>query len=43
MVVSELKKAIQREREMSILKGIDPHKLELWKVSTIDESRSVAM
>jgi hypothetical protein len=42
-VVSELKKAIQREREMSILKGIDPHKLELWKVSTIDESRSVAM
>ena len=37
-VVSELKEEIQRERAMSILKGIDPNLLELWKVSAIDES-----
>jgi hypothetical protein len=38
-VVSDLKKEIQRERAMGILKDIDPHILELWKVSAIDESR----
>ena len=38
-VVSELKEEIQRKRAMGILKDVDPHTLELWKVSTIDESR----
>jgi Crinkler effector protein N-terminal domain len=38
-VVSDLKKEIQRERAMGILKDIDPHTLDLWKVSAIDESR----
>jgi hypothetical protein len=37
--IGDLKKVIQRERAMGILKEIDPHKLELWKVSAIDESR----
>ena len=37
-VVSELKKEIQKERAMGILKGVDPHTLELWTVSAIDES-----
>jgi hypothetical protein len=36
-VVSDLKKEI-RERALDILKDIDPHTLELWKVSAIDES-----
>ena len=31
--VGYLKKAIQRERALSTLKGVDPHTLELWKVS----------
>jgi hypothetical protein len=34
--VEDLKKAIKGERAMSILKGIDPNLLELWKVSIID-------
>ncbi|KIL57064.1 hypothetical protein M378DRAFT_422134 [Amanita muscaria Koide BX008] len=38
--VSQLKEAIQSERALSALKGIDPHTLEVWKVSAIDESRS---
>jgi hypothetical protein len=37
--VEELKKQIKRERELGILKDVDPHTLELWKVSAIDESR----
>jgi hypothetical protein len=37
--VSELKEVVQLKRAMSILKDIDPHKLELSKVSAIDESR----
>jgi hypothetical protein len=36
--IGDLKKEIQRERAMSMLKDIDPHRLELWKVSAIDES-----
>ena len=35
-VVSELKEEIQRKRAMGILKDVDPHTLELWKVSAID-------
>ena len=35
--VSDLKKAIQIKRALGRLKGTDPHTLELWKVSTIDE------
>ena len=35
--VSSLKKSIQIERALGSLKGIDPHTLELWKVSAIDE------
>jgi hypothetical protein len=38
-VVSELKQEIQRERALDTLKNVDPHILELWKVSAIDESR----
>ncbi len=34
---SDLKKSIQKERARSRLKDIDPHTLELWKVSAIDE------
>ncbi|KAM6493367.1 hypothetical protein JOM56_011501 [Amanita muscaria] len=30
--VSQLKEAIQSERALSALKGIDPHTLEVWKV-----------
>ena len=37
-VIGSLKKAIQSERALSILKDVDPHTLELWKVSAIDES-----
>ncbi|KAF8235696.1 hypothetical protein L208DRAFT_1160931, partial [Tricholoma matsutake] len=32
-VVSNLKKKIKREQELGILKDIDPHTVELWKVS----------
>jgi hypothetical protein len=35
--VSDLKKSIQKERALSSLKDIDPHTLELWKVSAIDD------
>ncbi|KIL57441.1 hypothetical protein M378DRAFT_171770, partial [Amanita muscaria Koide BX008] len=35
--VSDLKKLIRSERALGSLKDIDPHTLELWKVSTIDE------
>ena len=35
--VSDLKKSIQKERVLGSLKDIDPHTLELWKVSAIDE------
>jgi len=38
-VVSELKEEIQGKRAMGVLKGVDPHTLELWKVSAINESR----
>ena len=41
--VSELKKEIQGERAMDTLKNVGVHTLELWKVSAINESRSVAM
>ena len=37
-VVSELKKAIKEKRALDTLKNVDPHVLELWKVSVIDES-----
>ena len=35
--VSDLKKKIQIERAKSILRDTDPHSLELWKVSIMDE------
>lgn len=38
-VVDDLKKSIQSERALSILKNIDPHTLELLKVSIIDDLR----
>jgi Crinkler effector protein N-terminal domain len=38
-VVGKLKKKIKKQQELGTLKGIDPHTLELWKVSIIDESR----
>ena len=38
-VVGELKEAIQSKRVLGTLKDVDPHTLELWKVSAIDESR----
>jgi len=37
--IGDLKEGIQRKRAMVILKDIDPHTLELWKVSTINKSR----
>ena len=37
--VSQLKGVIQKERGLGTLKDVDPHTLELWKVSAIDESR----
>jgi len=39
-VVSALKKEIKMERALGVLKDVDPHALELWKVSAIDESQS---
>jgi hypothetical protein len=36
-VVSDLKEFIQNKRALGILKDIDPHTLELWKVSAIDD------
>ena len=36
-VVSELKEFIQSKRALDSLKDVDPHTLELWKVSAIDE------
>jgi len=36
-VVGAFKKVIQRER--SILKDVDPHTLELWKVNAIEDLR----
>jgi hypothetical protein len=33
--IGDLKEVIQRKRAMSILKGVDPHALELWKVSAV--------
>ena len=35
--VSDLKEKIQSKRDKGSLKDIDPHTLELWKVSAIDE------
>ncbi len=35
--VVDLKKKIQSERAMSTLRGVDPHTLELWKVSIMNE------
>lgn len=40
--VSELKEKIQKKRELGILKDVDPHSLELWKVSAIDKPRCEA-
>jgi hypothetical protein len=37
--VSNLKKAIRREREEDTLKGVGPHTLELWKVGAIYDLR----
>ena len=34
-MISELKKLIQSERALGSLKDLDPHTLELWKVSAI--------
>jgi len=38
-VVSKLKKNIKEEWELGTLKDVDPQVLELWKVSTTDESQ----
>jgi hypothetical protein len=38
-MVSNLKEEIQGKRAMGVLKNIDPHTLELWKVSTINKSQ----
>ena len=35
--VSDLKEQTQSKRDKGSLKDIDPHTLELWKVSAIDE------
>ena len=35
--VGELKEKIKGERALGTLKDVDPHVVELWKVSTIDE------
>jgi hypothetical protein len=37
--VGGLKEVIQSERAMGVLKGVDPHPMELWKVRAIDKSR----
>ena len=37
-VVSDLKEVIQSKRALGTLKDVDPHMLELWKASTINES-----
>jgi len=37
--IGDLKEVIQRKRAMGVLKNIDAHALDLWKVSAIDESR----
>jgi hypothetical protein len=34
--VGDLKKVIQSERARGSLKNVDPHALELWKVSAIN-------
>ncbi len=39
LAVSDLRKVIQRERALDVLKNVGPHILELWKVSTIDHLR----
>jgi len=36
-VVSGLKELIQSKQAQGSLKDVDPHTLELWKVSAIDE------
>ena len=33
----EIGEVIQRNRAMGILKDVDPHTLDLWKVSAIDD------
>jgi hypothetical protein len=38
-IVGQLKKVIQAERALGSLKNVDPHALELWKVSAIHQSR----
>lgn len=35
--VSDLKEYIQNKRALGGLKGVDPHTLELWKVSAINK------
>ena len=35
--VSILKELIQSKRALGTLRGVDPHDLELWKVSAIDD------
>jgi hypothetical protein len=42
-MVSDLNEDVQRKRAMDTLKNVGAHTLELWKVSAINESRSVAM
>ena len=37
--VSDLKISIQKGRAEGTLKGVDPHTLELWKVSAIDNAQ----
>jgi hypothetical protein len=39
LAVSDLRKVIQDERALDVLKNVGPHILELWKVSAIDDLR----
>ena len=35
--VGDLKTAIRKERELGVLKGVDPVTLELWRVGVLDK------
>lgn len=35
--VGDLKEAIQKKRELGVLKGVDPVTLELWRVGALDK------
>ena len=39
--VGDLKKSIQKERELGVLKGVDPVTLELWRVGALDKVKAI--